>query len=236
MGLFAKVPDLHSQPMREVIYEHLRKAIVHGELKAEATFTDGEIAEEFGVSRTPVREAMQKLESNGYVERIPMKGNRVCGVSAYELAHSFAMRKALETLALKYAALRATDAELEKIAGILDRIDKARATLSGDKLLESFFPLIKSYNEAVFEACKSTRILEGVWEQREVFDRYLVMRLVLPNRIDTSIRRRHELYEAIRAHDPEKASSIWAEHLDESFVIWREKSGYAEELKDFKYF
>ena len=92
--------------MREIIYEHLRKAIVYGELKADAMFTDAEIAEEFGVSRTPAREALQKLESNGYIQRITMKGNRVLGISPYELAHSFTIRKALETLAFKYSAIR----------------------------------------------------------------------------------------------------------------------------------
>ena len=87
-----------------------------------------------------------------------------------------------------------------------------------------------------FAACKSARILEGVWAQREIFDRYRVMRLVLPNRIDRSIKRRHDLYDAFKSHDPERASAIWAEHLDESFSIWREKSGFAEELKDFRFF
>jgi DNA-binding GntR family transcriptional regulator len=222
--------------MREVIYEHLRKAIVYGELKADTTFTDQEIADEFSVSRTPAREALQKLESNGYIERVPMKGNRVLGISPYELAHSFTIRKALETLAVKYSARRITDAELSEMSRILDQLDHIRDTLSGEKLLESLFPLIKSFNEITFEACKSARILESVWAQREIFDRYRVMRLVLPNRIGTSIHRRRDLYNAFLAHDPERAAAIWTEHLDESFIIWREHSGFAEQLKDFIFF
>lgn len=236
MGLLKQVPDLRAQPMREIIYEHLRKAIVYGELKADAMFTDAEIAEEFGVSRTPAREALQKLESNGYILRIPMKGNRVLGISPYELAHSFTIRKALETLAFKYSAIRINETELAQMAELLSKIDKAYTSLSGDKLLETLFPLIKDFNELAFAACKSARILEGVWAQREIFDRYRVMRLVLPNRIDRSIKRRHDLYDAFKARDPERASAIWAAHLDESFSIWREKSGFAEELKDFRFF
>ncbi|PKL07046.1 MAG: hypothetical protein CVV53_01330 [Spirochaetae bacterium HGW-Spirochaetae-9] len=236
MGFLKQVPDLRAQPMREVIYEHLRKAIVYGELKADTTFTDQEIADEFSVSRTPAREALQKLESNGYIERVPMKGNRVLGISPYELAHSFTIRKALETLAVKYSARRITDAELSEMSKILDQLDHIRATLTGEKLLESLFPLIKIFNEIAFEACKSARILESVWAQREIFDRYRVMRLVLPNRIDKSIQRRRDLYNAFLAHDPERASAIWAEHLDESFVIWKDHSGFAEQLKDFMFF
>jgi len=236
MSLLKEVPDLRAKPMRDVIYEHLRKAIVYGELKAETYFTDAEIAEEFSVSRTPAREALQKLESNGYIERVPMKGNRVLGISPYELAHSFTIRKALETLAVKYSAARVTEDELTAMAEVLAQLDVIRVTLSGEKLLESLFPLIKQFNELAFAACKSSRIQEAVWAQREIFDRYRVMRLVLPNRVNKSINRRRDLYNAFRAHDPITASEIWAEHLDESFVIWREKSGYAEQLKDFQFF
>jgi DNA-binding GntR family transcriptional regulator len=165
-----------------------------------------------------------------------MKGNRVLGISPYELAHSFAIRKALETLGMKYSALRITEEELSGMAGILDKLDQAYASLSGEKLLEPLFPLIKQFNEAAFDACKSARLIESIWAQREIFDRYRVMRLVLPNRIEKSIKRRRDLYNAFLAHDPITASEIWAEHLDESFVIWREKSGYAEQLKDFQFF
>ena len=233
MKLLHEVPDLRAKPMREIIYEHLKKAIVCGELTADSTFTDAEIAEEFGVSRTPAREALQKLESNGYIEHVPMRGNRVCGVSPNELAYSFAIRKALETLAIRYAALRITDSELAKIAAILGQIDQVKDSLLGDKLEDALFPLIKQYNEAVFAACKSKRIQESIWAQREIFDRYGVMREVLSNRIEKSIHRRHELYDALAAHDPEKANAIWTDHLNESFEMWRQQSGYAEELKDF---
>lgn len=236
MGFLKDVPDLRTQPMRDIIFERLRKAIVQGELKSDDTFTDVEIAEEFGVSRTPVREAVQKLESAGYIERVPMKGNRVCSLSPYELAHCFAIRKALETLAVRYAALRVTEAELQGLEETLRQADEVYAAYSGDKRLEAIFPLIKRYNEIAFEACKSERLTECVWAEREIFDRYRVMRIVLPNRLERSLSRRRELYEAYQAHDPDRAAAIWSEHLDESFKIWRDQSGFAEELKDFQFF
>jgi DNA-binding GntR family transcriptional regulator len=222
--------------MRDIIYDHLRKAIVCGDIVADTTFSDSEITEEFGVSRTPVREALQKLESAGYIERIPMKGNKVCGLSAWELAHTFAIRKALETLAVRYAAVRIEDVELAALESTLQTIDKARAISEGEKLLEELFPLIKRYNEIAFGACKSTRLIELVWAQREIFDRYRVMRLVLPNRVERSVSRRKLLFEAFQHHDPDAAFEVWSEHLDESFEIWRKKSGFAEELKDFRFF
>lgn len=235
MKLLKNIPVLRTKPMRDIIYDHLRKAIVRGELKADSTFTDGEIAKEYGVSRTPVREAVQKLEAEGYIERVSMKGNRVCSVSPYELANSLVIRKTLETLAVRYAALRITEEELRTLEKLLTEADEVFAAFSGDDLLERFFPIVKNFNKIVFEACRSERLTEFIWILRELFDRFMVMRIVLPERTSKSLSRRRALYEALASRKPDKAAAIWAEHLEESFVIWREKSGHAEELKDFQF-
>jgi len=236
VGFLKDVPDLRTQPMRDIVFEHLRKAIVQGELKADTYFTDAEIAEEFGVSRTPIREALQKLEIAGYIERVPMRGNRVLGLSPNELAHSFGIRKALESLAVRYAAVRITAPELAAMEAVVLRCEEALASLSGEARLEALFPLVKQFNELAFAACKSEHLVALIWAEREIFDRYRVMRVVMPNRLERSIARRRSLYETFKARDPERAAAIWVEHLDESFTIWREKSGLGEQLKDFIFF
>lgn len=236
VALLKNVPELRTRPMRDIIYEHLRKAIVRGELKAGDTFTDGEIAAEFGVSRTPVREAVQKLEADGTIERVSMKGNRVCGVSVYELAHSLAIRKAIETLAVRYSALRITQSELDELKLLLDQADGVFAACEGEELLEKFFPLVKRFNQVAFEACRSVSLTELIWTERELFDRYRVMRIILPNRPHKSLSRRKDLYEAFKDHNPDRACEVWTDHINESFTIWRDKSGYGEELKDFQFF
>ena len=235
MGFLKDVPDLHTQPIRDIIFERLRKAIVQGELAPDTYFTDAALAEDFGVSRTPVREAVQKLEMAGYIERVPMRGNRVLGLSPHELAYSFAIRKALETLALQYSAIQITDETLRQVSKILDELEAIVADLSGEERLERAFPLVKKYNELVFEACGSEHLTGLIWAQREIFDRYRVIRSVLPSRVEQSVSRRRDLYEALKARDPERAKAIWSKHLGESFSIWQEKSGYTEELKDFPF-
>lgn len=236
MPLLKNVPDIHTKPLREIIYEHLRKAILRGELKTGSTFTDAEAAQDFGVSRTPVREAVQKLEAEGFIERIPMKGNRVLGISPYELAHCLAVRKAIETLAVRYTALRITAGELEQLRNLLEQADRVFAEHSGEELPERFLPIVKSFNQVVFEACRSKILTTLIWTQREVFDRYRVMRITLPNRLHKSLARRKELYWAFVARDHEKACAVWTEHLNESFAIWREKSGFEKDLEDFMFF
>lgn len=232
--MLKNAPKLRTESVRDIIYEHIRKAIVLGELKAETFFTDGELADDFGVSRTPVREAIQKLEAQGYIERVPMKGSRVRSLSPYELAHTFAVRKAIEVLAVRYGAIRATDEDLSGMQSLLVKIDAAAASLKGDEFLDKLFPLVRKYNNVMFDSAKSARLTELIRAQRDIIDRYLVMRLVLPFRVEKSIARRREVFEAYKSHDPDRAASVWTEHLNESFMIWKEKAGYSKELEDFQ--
>ena len=235
MAVLKDAPKLQQPPMRDLVYEHIRKAIVSGELTVGTMFTDQEIADEFGISRTPVREAVQKLESGGYIERVPMQGNRVCGFSPLELAYSFSIRKALETLALRYAALNISEEELEELASLLARGEEALSRSPDGAGLEEYFALIKRFNEVAFGACGSAHLLELIWSQRELFDRYRVMRDVVTHRARQSLERRRSLYGALKRRDPEEASRIWAENLRESYSIWQESNGLAEELVDFRF-
>jgi len=236
MGMLKNIPELKTPPIRDIIYERLRKAIIESELKAGDTFTDNEIAEEFGVSRTPIREAVQKLESEGYIKQVTMKGYQVCGFSPLELAHCFAMRKALESLAVRYTCIYIDEAGLAELNGLLGRIELAFTQQQGDKLVEEVIPLVKRYNEVVFNNCGSERLEELIWSTREIFDRYRVNRIVLPNHVELSLSRRRDLYNAFVARDPEKAAEVWSLHLEDSFRIWCEKSGHGAELKDFRFF
>lgn len=236
MPLLKSVPEIPTKSVRDIIYDHIRQAINHGDLKADTYFTDVEIAQELGVSRTPVREAVQRLESDGYIERVPMKGNKVKGHSAQDLALSFSIRTALEVLALKYAAINVTESELAGMAALLAEADTVFAEYQGNERFEKFLPIVKDFNNLVFGACKSDRLLELVWQQRETLDRYLVMRNILPHRMEKSLARRKALYEALRDHDPERAGAVWKEHLDESYIIWKEHSGLADQLEGFRVF
>jgi len=235
VALLKNAPKLQTLPIRDVVYEHLRKAIVSGELAAGTTFTDQEVADDFGISRTPVREAVQKLESAGYIERVPMRGNKVCSLSPLELAYSFSVRKALETLAVRYAALNIGKGELERLAALLAKAETFLEGPRGEEGLEEYYAILRSFNEIVFEASGSPRLAELIWAQRELFDRYRVMRDVVSRRPRKSLERRKALYAALEARDAEAAAAIWAENLAESFATWRDSGGHAKELERFRF-
>lgn len=112
------------KPLRELVFESLREAIIIGKLSPGERMMEIQLAEEMGVSRTPIREAIRKLELEGLVVMIPRKGAYVAGVSLKDIADVFEIRRALEGLAAELAAERASDEEFEEMERCLVKIAK----------------------------------------------------------------------------------------------------------------
>ena len=103
------------KPLRDVVFETLRDAIIRQVLKPGERLMEIQLADEMGVSRTPVREAIRKLELEGLVVMVPRKGAYVAGVSMKDIHEVYEVRSALEMLAVTLAAERITDEELDAL-------------------------------------------------------------------------------------------------------------------------
>ena len=103
------------KPLRDVVFENLRDAIITQVLKPGERLMEIQLADEMGVSRTPVREAIRKLELEGLVVMVPRKGAYVAGVSMKDIHEVYEVRSALEMLAVTLAAERITDEELNAL-------------------------------------------------------------------------------------------------------------------------
>jgi DNA-binding GntR family transcriptional regulator len=108
-----KLDNFH--PLGEIVYAALWDAITNQVLKPGERLMETELADEMGVSRTPVREAIRKLELEGYVVMIPRKGAYVSGLSIKDINEVFEIRGSLEALAAGLAATRATKEEIEEM-------------------------------------------------------------------------------------------------------------------------
>ena len=102
-------------PLRDVVFQTLRQAILRGELKPGERLMEIHLAQKLGVSRTPVREAIRKLELEGLVLMIPRKGAIVAEITVQDLEDVLEVRMALEELAVKIACKRITQEQLEEI-------------------------------------------------------------------------------------------------------------------------
>ena len=103
------------KPLREVVIENIRDAISSGDFPAGMRLTELQLADEMGVSRTPIREAIRNLEQEGLVVMIPRRGAYVADVSIHDINEVYEIRTALETLAAGLAAERIEDSEIEEM-------------------------------------------------------------------------------------------------------------------------
>jgi DNA-binding GntR family transcriptional regulator len=110
--------------IRSEVYEHLKLEIVQGRLPGGERLAEENIAERLGVSRTPVREAVQRLAQDGFVELIPNKGARVRALSSTEIIQTYTVREALEGLAAKLAAEHREAKDLDRLAETLIRLER----------------------------------------------------------------------------------------------------------------
>ena len=124
------------QPLREVVCETLREAIRSGVLKPGERLMEIQLADELGVSRTPVREAMRKLELEGYVIMLPRRGTYVANISIRDINEVFEIRTTLDALASGLAAERITEEELEQLERLLVSIGENIETRNMKKVVE----------------------------------------------------------------------------------------------------
>src|SRR5690606_19153041 len=129
--------QLHSyKPLRELVFEAIREAIIEGTLEPGERLMEAQLAEDLGVSRTPVREAIRQLELAGLVVMIPRRGAYVADISLKDVADVFEIRGALEALAASLAADRATDEEIQQLQSLLVEIERSVEARDVDLLVE----------------------------------------------------------------------------------------------------
>ncbi|MHB8172417.1 MAG: GntR family transcriptional regulator [Thermincolia bacterium] len=198
------------KPLREIVFESLREAIINGNLKPGERMMEIQLAEEMGVSRTPVREAIRKLELEGFVVMVPRKGAYVASISIKDIADVFEIRAALESLAAGLAAERITEDELESMERSLVRV--AEATEAND--LESLINMDTDFHEILYKASRNERLVQIISNLREQIQRFRTTSLAHPGRMKVALEEHKQIVEAISQRDVEAARNLAREHIE----------------------
>lgn len=218
--------NLHDyKPLREIVFESIREAILDGRLKPGERVMEVQLAEKLGVSRTPVREAIRKLELEGLLVMEPRKGAYVADVSLKDVIDVLEVRSSLEGLAASLAATRADEEEIEllkeKAIQFKECIDKN--DVQGMIIRDSEF------HEVILGAAKNkklTSIIEGL---REQVQRFRVTYFTEYNMTSNLVKEHQNVLNAIQSRDPAKASEHAQKHIDniERYIV----SGVKNNLK-----
>ncbi|MGL4914601.1 MAG: GntR family transcriptional regulator [Romboutsia sp.] len=205
------------KPLRDVVFENLREAILEGKLKPGQRLMEVQLAEQLGVSRTPVREAIRKLELEGLVIMLPRKGAYVANMSLKDILDVLEIRASLEGLAASLAAERISAEDIKKLENIAKEFEKSADSSDVEELLKKDV----EFHECIFKATNNKRLhqlINSLWEQVYRF------RVTYISDYDSSVNiiSEHKLIlEAIKKGDTDMAKKYAREHIEkaEQFMI-----------------
>ena len=212
-------------PLRDVVFNTLRQAILKGELKPGERLLEIALAERLGVSRTPVREAMRKLEQEGLVVMIPRRGAQVASITEKDLNDVLEVRIALENVAIEKACKLITEEELGRLWVAAKEFEKTKAEGNLVRLAETDV----AFHEIIYQASDNKRLNQVLNNLREQMYRYRVEYLkmkIMQLSIFLSkymkeeqtrnllVNEHEELVKAIRDGNVERAQEISFNHLE----------------------
>lgn len=197
-------------PLRDVVFNTLRRAILKGELKPGERLMEIALAERLGVSRTPIREAMRKLELEGLVVMIPRRGAQVANITEKDLNDVLEVRIALENLAIEKACKCMTEEQMAKLWVAAREFERTMAEGNLVRLAEADV----AFHEIIYQAADNVRLNQVLNNLREQIYRYRVEYLKDEETRNVLVKEHEELYRAIKERDVAKAQSISFQHIE----------------------
>jgi DNA-binding GntR family transcriptional regulator len=197
-------PIERHQTLREKILETIRDAILKGNMKPGERVSEPELAERFGISRTPIREAFRQLESEGYLQVIPRKGAVVASLSERDVEEFYAIKIILEGFAARMAAENLTPKDIERLESINGRLQQIAA--EGD--VKTFFRVHNEFHEVFIKAAGNEKLYEMITQLVMRFKRLRLASLSQPGRMEISVEEHRNMIQAFKNHDGERADSL----------------------------
>ncbi len=213
---------MRHRTMAEYALEQLREAIILGELPAGTPLRLDELARSLGMSISPIREAVRQLEALGLAKHVPHQGARVLDFDIEELRDLFAVRLALESLAMRRAAERFTEEDSDHARDCLDRFDQTRGAGEVRETMRAH----TDFHFTLYEAAQTpwlVGLIRPAWDRSERFRPALLASAGEPQDLHRAFDER--LVEACEAHDPQAAADALYEHLELASVFFETELG-----------
>jgi DNA-binding GntR family transcriptional regulator len=191
------------------VYQTLREAIVGGQLHPGDSLIEWHVARQFGTSRTPVREALLRLETEGLAYRVPRRGLVVRQISEHEIYEVYAVRVALEALAAREAAAEALPSDIAHLRWTNQRL--AEAMDAAD--YPSVPALSNEFHQALASAAHNAMLLRFIVQAQDWTRRVGTPTVSLPGRRGAAVKEHENLIDAIAAQDADTAERLAREHM-----------------------
>lgn len=197
-------------PLRDVVFNTLRQAILTGELKPGERLMEIHLANKLGVSRTPIREAIRKLELEGLVTMIPRRGAEVAQITEKSMNDVLEVRRALDVLCAELACERITEEELGRLKQACDTFEASVRTRDVKKVAKADVEL----HDIIVQATGNQRLIQLINNLSEQMYRYRFEYIKDISQHQRLIDEHRMIYEGIVKKDKEAASQAAHVHID----------------------
>lgn len=205
------------KPLREVVFENIRKVIIEGVLKPGERLMEIQLSEQLGVSRTPVREAIRMLELEGLVVMLPRKGAYVANISKKDLMDILEVRVGLEGLAAYCATDRMTKDHIKKLETISKELEEA--VYKND--VETMLAKDEEFHTLIFEATGNKRLISMMINIWETVYRFRLMYMSDYSSAVNIVDEHKKIIEAFKKGKANLAEKLAKEHIElaQQFMI-----------------
>jgi DNA-binding GntR family transcriptional regulator len=199
---------IKQEPFHDQVYNIIRSEIVAGQVKAGERILETQIAERLSVSRTPVREALRRLQQERILVSLPGGGLQVFLPSASEIIELYDCRIPLEGMAAARACQHITEEQTKELSAVLDRAEQAFTAGNPDGAVEANF----QFHEIIIQNSRNDRLVQIMNSLRAPLIKYRSVNLV--TRGEAIFQEHRAIYGAICARDPILAERLIREHLE----------------------
>lgn len=200
---------IERRPIRDVVYKHILAGILNGTYKPGDRLREETLADDLGVSSTPVREALRKLEVERFVDYYPRKGTVVSEIPSDEVEELYKVRQLLEVLIIRRGAEKATAKDIAKLRKFLTEEENFSEP-------DDIYEIMVQFNRTLLELSHADNLIALTKRVRESLNRVFNRNYLDPERR----RRAHEehvrIVDALEAHDADLAEKLIVEHLHNS--------------------
>ena len=196
-------------PLRDVVFQTLREAILKGDLRPGERLMELQLAAKLGVSRTPIREAIRMLEQEGLAVTIPRKGAEVARMTEKDMEDDLQIREALDDLAVQVACDKITQEQLERLMATMKNFELA--VQAGD--LSKIVAYDVEFHDVIYEATDNPKLVILLSNLREQIYRYRVEYLKEKENYPMLIVEHEEIVQALKQKNKERVADAMRNHI-----------------------
>ncbi len=195
--------------LREQVHKNLKESILNGLLPPKKRLIEEKIAADMGTSRTPVREAIQKLEKEGLIYKLPRGGYAISVITMEDIEEVFGIRGVLEGYAGYLATLRATEEDIKALEEIVRKEEKYLA----DNNSEIMIGLNREFHERLYRTARSAKLYSMINDLRDYIHRFRVIIFRYVDMIEVSIKDHKEMIAMMKAKRPAQVERLVRKHI-----------------------